>query len=155
MSNTVESRLQALGYELPAPPRPAGSYIPAVRSGQLVFTAGQLPIKSGQLAQIGKAGGEVSVEAASEAAVICALNALAAIKAEIGSLDHISRIVRLSGYIASMEGFNRQAEVMNRASELIGELFGERGRHARIALGVSELPLGATVELEMVAEVAN
>lgn len=155
MNTTVESRLQALGYELPPPPQPAGSYIPAVRSGQLVFTAGQLPIKSGQLVQKGKAGGEVSVEAASEATVICTLNALAAIKTEIGSLDRIIRIVRLSGYIASAEGFNRQAEVMNPASELIGDLFGERGRHARIALGVFELPLGATVELEMVAEVAN
>jgi enamine deaminase RidA (YjgF/YER057c/UK114 family) len=155
VSEGVEERLRNLGYELPTVPRPAGSYVPATRAGSLLFTAGQIPFKEGKLPYYGKVGQDVSVEEAKEAARLCALNALAAINAEVGSLDSVSRIVKITGYVASAPGFNDQPEVMNGASDLIGELFGEKGLHARSAVGVAELPLNAPVEVEFIVELAD
>ena len=147
-----EARLRELGYELPEVPEPAGAYVPASRSGALIFTAGQLPFEEGELSVTGKVGDSVTPDNAREAARLCALNALAAAAAEVGGLSRIARVVRITGYIASAPGFNRQPEVLNGASELIGEVFGEAGLHARSAVGVAELPLDAPVEVELVAE---
>ncbi|MDX6379509.1 MAG: hypothetical protein QOI57_533 [Rubrobacteraceae bacterium] len=155
MSEGVEDRLRTLGYELPAVPRPAGSYVPATRAGSLLFTAGQVPFKEGKLPYTGKVGQDVSVEEAKEAARLCTLNALAAIKTEVGSLESVGRIVKITGYVASAPGFNDQPEVMNGASDLIGELFGEKGLHARSAVGVAELPLNAPVEVELIVDLAS
>ena len=152
MRGEVRDRLKELGYELPSAPNPAGSYVPATSAGLLVFTAGQLPLEEGQLRYIGKVDKDVSVEEAKEAARLCALNALAALEAEAGSLDN-ARIVKVTGYVASAAGFNRQPEVINGASDFLSEVFGERGTHARSAVGVSELPLDAPVEVELIVEV--
>jgi enamine deaminase RidA (YjgF/YER057c/UK114 family) len=145
--------LRELGYELPSVPNPAGSYVPATSAGFLLFTAGQLPFEEGQLRYTGKVGKDVSVEEAKEAARLCTLNALAAI-AEAGSLENVRRVVKVTGYVASATGFNRQPEVINGASEFLGEVFGERGTHARSAVGVAELPLDAPVEVELIVELA-
>ena len=150
---TPTSRLHDAGHELPQVPAPAGSYVPAVRSGSLVFTAGQLPFVDGELARTGKVGEEVGVEEAAECARICALNALAAASEEAGGLDNIGRIVKVTGFVASAAGFNRQPEIINGASDFLGEVFGEFGRHARSAVGVSELPLDTPVEVEIIAEI--
>jgi enamine deaminase RidA (YjgF/YER057c/UK114 family) len=141
-----------LGYELPTGPQPASSYVPAIRAGALLFTAGQLPFKEGRLPYTGKVGREVSVEDAKEAARLCTLNALAAVKVEACSLENVRRLAKVTGYVASAEGFNGQHEVMNGASDLIGELFGEKGLHARTAVGVVELTLGSPIEVELVVE---
>ncbi len=155
MRHSVEDRLRDLGYELPHVPNAAGSYVPTTRTGALIFTAGQLPFKEGQLSYTGKVGREVSTEEAQEAARLCALNALAAVKAEAGSLENVSRVVKVTGYVASAAGFNGQPGVMNGASDFIGEVFGERGLHARSAVGVAELPLDAPVEIELIVELAD
>ncbi len=154
MQYSPEERLKDLGYELPAVPRPAGSYVPATRTGSLVFTAGQLPFKQGALAYVGKVGGEVSAEEAKEAARLCAINALAAVEAEAG-LKNVRRVVKVTGYVSSATGFNDQPMVLNGASELLGEVFGEKGVHARSAVGVAELPLDAPVEVELVVELTD
>lgn len=146
------TRLRELGHELPQVPQPAGSYVPAVRTGTLIFTAGQLPFRDGELAFTGKVGDTVSLDDAQEAARLCALNALAAAAAETGGLDGVARIIKVTGYVASAPGFDGQPQVLNGASELIGEVFGESGLHARSAVGVAELPLGAPVEVEIVVE---
>ncbi len=146
------SRLRDAGYKLPGVPAPAGSYVPAVSSGSLVFTAGQLPFVDGNLSRTGKVGAAVSVEEARECARTCALNALAAAATEAGGTDNIARIVKVTGFVASAPGFNRQPEVINGASDFLGEVFGDAGRHARSAVGVSELPLDAPVEVEVIAE---
>ena len=151
MAEGVEDRLRASGYELPTVPQPGGSYVPAIRAGTLLFTAGQLPLKEGGLLYTGKVGREVSVEDAKEAARRCTLNALAAVKSEVG-LENVRRIAKVTGYVASAEGFTAQPEVMNGASDLIGDLFGDSGLHARTAVGVAELPLNAPVEVELVVE---
>ncbi|HVE99963.1 MAG TPA: RidA family protein [Rubrobacteraceae bacterium] len=154
MQDSPEERLKDLGYELPAIPRPAGSYVPAARAGSLLFTAGQLPFKEGALAYVGKVGGEVSPEEAQEAARLCAINALAAVEAEAG-LENVRRVVKVTGYVSSATDFNNQPMVLNGASELLGEVFGEKGIHARSAVGVAELPLDAPVEIELVVEMAT
>ena len=154
MSDRLTSRLRDLGHELPPVPEPAGSYVPAIRSGSLIFTAGQLPFKDGELPFTGKVGGEVDIEEAREAARLCALNALAAAAATSGSPDDITRVIKVTGYVASAPGFNRQPEVLNGASEFLGEVFGEAGLHARSAVGVAELPLDSPVEVELVVEVS-
>lgn len=151
MPDAPTSRLRELGYELPTVPAPAGSYVPAVRSGALIFTAGQLPFEEGKIRLTGKVGDAVSVEEARVSARLCALNALAALAKEAGSLDEISRIVKVTGYVASGEGFTEQPQVLNGASEFFGEVFGEAGIHARSAVGVAELPLNAPVEVEVIA----
>lgn len=149
------SRLRDAGYELPKVPTPAGSYVPAIRSGSLVFTAGQLPLVDGELAYAGKVGEHVGVEEAAECARVCVLNALAAASEEAGGLDNIGRIIKVTGFVASTTGFNRQPEVVNGASDFIGEIFGDSGKHARSALGVAELPLNAPVEVEITVEVSG
>jgi enamine deaminase RidA (YjgF/YER057c/UK114 family) len=151
----VGDRLKELGYELPSVPNPAGSYVPATSTGSLLFTAGQLPLKEGQLRYTGKVGKDVSVEEAKVAARLCALNALAAVEAEAGSLEYVRRVVKVTGYVASAAGFNRQPEVINGASHFLGEVFGDRGTHARSAVGVAELPLDAPVEVELIVELAR
>ena len=152
---TPSSRLDELGIALPAVATPAGSYVPARRTGSLVFTAGQVPFVDGSLAATGKVGAEVSAEDAKQLAATCVLNALAAIKAEIGDLDRVRRIVKLVGFVASTPDFTGQPGVVNGASELLGEVFGEKGVHARSAVGVAVLPLDAPVEVELVVEIVK
>ena len=145
------ARLKELGIRLPAVAAPVASYVPAVRSGSMVFTSGQLPFVDGGLRRTGKVGGSVDEDAAAADAKICALNALAAIDALVG-LDSIVRIVKVVGFVASAEGFTGQPRVVNGASELLGKIFGEAGQHARSAVGVAELPLGSPVEVELTVE---
>jgi enamine deaminase RidA (YjgF/YER057c/UK114 family) len=150
---SASHRLAELGIALPAVTKPLAAYVPAVRTGNLVYTAGQLPLVDGKLTHTGKAGAEVSPEHARVAARTCALNALAAIDALVG-IDNVTRIVKVVGFVASAPGFSGQPGVINGASELLGEVFGEAGQHARSAVGVSELPLDAPVEVELIVEVA-
>nr|WP_296764416.1 RidA family protein [Rhodococcus sp. (in: high G+C Gram-positive bacteria)] len=145
-------RLAELGIELPPVVPPLAAYIPAVQTGSLVYTAGQLPLVSGELTATGKVGAEVSAEDAAAAARICALNALAAINSLVG-VDSIKRVVKVVGFVASAPGFTGQPGVINGASNVIGEIFGDAGKHARSAVGVAELPLGAPVEVELIVEV--
>ncbi|MFD4182998.1 RidA family protein [Rhodococcus sp. NPDC058514] len=147
-----KARLADLRIELPAVAAPVAAYVPAVRTGNLVYTSGQLPFIDGELQQTGKVGGAVAVDTAKDAARTCALNALAAIDALVG-LDSVVRIVKVVGFVASAEGFTGQPGVINGASELFGEVFGDAGVHARSAVGVAELPLNAPVEVEVIAEV--
>jgi|SRR5215213_2109285 len=155
MANGPEARLQELGVELPEVPAPAGAYVPATRAGSLVLTAGQLPFDGGELKLRGKVGDAVSVGEARGAARLCALNALAAAATVTGGLSGISRIVKVTGFVASAPGFNGQPDVINGASELLGEVFGVAGLHARSAVGVAELPMDAPVEVELVVEVST
>ena len=150
---TPEQKLQSLGIELPTPATPVGAYVPAVRTGNLVFTAGQLPLKDGSLTATGKTPGDVSLQDAQLAARQALLNALSALRAEIGSLDNVSRIVRLNVLVNSSAGFTDQAKVANGASDLLLELFSDAGKHTRTAVGVAELPLNAPVELDITAEI--
>lgn len=145
------ARLSELGIELPAVVAPLASYVPAVRTGNLVYTSGQLPMQAGELPQIGKVGAEVTPEQGHALARICALNALAAVDALVG-LDAVARVVKVVGFVASAPNFNGQPGVVNGASELLGEVFGDAGTHARSAVGVSELPLNAPVEVELIVE---
>ncbi len=151
--STPEEKLAELGLEVPAVAKPVAAYIPAIRSGNHVFTSGQLPMRDGQLMLTGKVGGEVSQEEAVECARQCALNALAAIRAEVGELSAIKRIVKVVAFVASTPDFTGQPLVANGVSELLGEVFGDAGRHARSAVGVSVLPLDAPVEVELLVEV--
>jgi enamine deaminase RidA (YjgF/YER057c/UK114 family) len=153
MTQLWRENLARLGLEVPAVTPPAGVYIPAVRSGSLVYTAGQLPFVGGELSAVGKVGAEVSVEQARQASQLCALNALAAVHDLVG-LDAVVRIVKVVGFVASAPGFTDQPQVINGASELLGEVFGEAGRHARSAVGVFELPRNTPVEVELIAEVS-
>ncbi len=148
-----ENQLEKLGLSLPPVPKALASYIPAKRSGNLVFTSGQLPIKSGEIVQKGKVGKEVSLEQAGEAAKIACLNALAAVVSVTGGLDSITQIVKMGVYVASDSDFSEQHKVANYASELLMDIFGDIGKHARFAIGTSSLPLDACVELELVVEV--
>jgi enamine deaminase RidA (YjgF/YER057c/UK114 family) len=145
------ARLRELGLTLPTVATPAGAYIPARRSGSLVFTAGQLPFVDGKLPAAGKVGAEVTPEEAYGFARTCALNALAAVDGLVG-LDAVAGVVKVVGFVASAPGFTGQPGVVNGASELLGEVFGDAGRHARSAVGVAELPMGAPVEVELVVE---
>ena len=149
---TAGKRLAELGIVLPPVAPPVAAYVPAVRTGDLVFTSGQLPLVAGTLRRTGRVGAEVSADDAKECARICALNALAAVDALVG-LDAIRRVVKVVGFVASAPGFIGQPGVVNGASELFGEVFGEAGTHARSAVGVTELPLGAPVEVEILVEV--
>lgn len=149
----VHARLAELGLSLPTVSPPVAAYVPAVRSGNTVYVSGQLPFVDGALPATGKVGAAVSPERAKELAARCALNALAAIDSLVG-LAAVARIVKVTGFVASAPGFNGQPGVINGASELFGEVFGEAGRHARSAVGVAELPLDTPVEVEVIAEVA-
>jgi enamine deaminase RidA (YjgF/YER057c/UK114 family) len=150
---TPEERLASLGLSVPEVPKPVAVYIPAVRSGNYVFTSGQLPMREGQLISTGKVGGEVSPEEAVECARQCALNAIAAVRAEIGDLSQVKRVVKVVAFVASTPDFTGQPGVANGASELFGEAFGDAGKHARSAVGVPVLPLDAPVEVELIVEV--
>lgn len=152
MEMSWSQRLTELGIELPSVATPAGAYVPAVRTGSLVYTAGQVPIVEGALAASGKVGAEVTAEQAHGHARTCGLNALAAVH-HLAGIDSLVRIVKVVGFVASAEGFHGQPGVVNGASELFGEVFGEAGIHARSAVGVAELPKGAPVEVELIAEV--
>jgi enamine deaminase RidA (YjgF/YER057c/UK114 family) len=149
---TASARLKELGIELPVVVQPLGSYVPVVRSGNLVYTSGQLPMQDGKLVQSGKVGVEVAPEHGKELARICALNALAAIDSLVG-IDSVTKVVKVVGFVASAAGFNGQPGVLNGASDLLAQVFGEAGVHARSAVGVAELPLDAPVEVELVVEV--
>jgi enamine deaminase RidA (YjgF/YER057c/UK114 family) len=149
---TASTRLKELGIELPVVVQPLGSYVPVVRSGNLVYTSGQLPMQDGTLVQSGKVGVEVAPERGKELARVCALNALAAIDSLVG-IDSVTKVVKVVGFVASAAGFNGQPGVLNGASDLLAEVFGDAGVHARSAVGVAELPLNAPVEVELVVEV--
>ena len=151
----VEARLAALGLTVPQVTVPLAAYIPAVRTGNLVYTSGQLPMIDGALAATGKVGGVVSAEEAAELAKICALNAIAAVRSVIGDLDKVVRVVKVVGFVASAPEFTGQPAVVNGASNLLKEAFGDSGVHARSAVGVAALPLDAPVEVEMIVEVAD
>jgi len=149
----VDCKLKEIGLDLPEIPKPVAAYIPAKQSGKLVFTAGQLPMVNGELVSKGLLGQDVDVEEANKAARICTLNALAAIKGVVGDLDRIKQIVRVVGYVASVPTFTQQPAVVNGASELLLEVFGEVGKHARSAVGMAVLPLNASVEIELTVEI--
>jgi len=151
--NQVEARLKSLGMVLPEVPVPLAAYVPAKKTGQVIFTAGQLPLLRGELICKGLLGQDVDVEQAYQAARICTLNALAAIKGVVKDLDQIVQVVRVVGYVASTSTFTQQPAIVNGASELLLEIFGEVGKHARSALGVASLPLNASVEIELTVEV--
>ncbi len=152
--SAIEERLKELGLKLPSVSKPVAAYVPAIVTGNLVFTAGQLPFVDGTLEATGKVGAEVSADEAARLARTCVLNALAAASSVIGSLDRVTRIVKVVGFVASTPDFTGQPGVVNGASELLGEIFGEPGQHARSAVGVAVLPLDAPVEIELVVEFA-
>jgi enamine deaminase RidA (YjgF/YER057c/UK114 family) len=149
----IESNLMKLNLSLPEIPKPVAAYVPAKQSGKLVFTAGQLPMVNGELISKGLLGQDVEIEDANKAARICTLNALAAIKGVIGDLDRIKQVVRVVGYVASVPTFTQQPAVANGASELLLEIFGDSGKHARSAVGMAVLPMNASVEIELTVEV--
>lgn len=151
--STPEDRLAELGLSVPEVAKPVAAYVPAVRTGDYVFTSGQLPLRSGELIAAGKVGGEVAVEVAIECAQQCTLNAIAALKAELGDLAQVKQIVKVVVFIASTSDFFGQPQVANGASELLASVFGGRGAHARSAVGVAVLPLNAPVEVELLVEV--
>ena len=151
----AEDKLKELGLTLPELPAPAGAYVPAKRTGNLVYVAGQLPFKDGELLAKGVVGRNVSTDEAYAAARQCGLNILAVLKSEVGSLDNIAQLIRVEGFVASAEGFTDQAKVINGASELFAQVLGEAGSHARFAVGAIELPLGASVEIAAIAEIED
>ncbi|GHA96854.1 RidA family protein [Streptomyces termitum] len=155
MSGAVEARITELGLKLPQVVPPIAAYQPAVRSGAYVYTSGQLPMVEGALALTGKVGAEVTPEQAKELAATCALNALAAVKSVAGDLDRIKRVVKVVGFVASAPDFTGQPGVINGASELLGEILGDKGVHARSAVGVTVLPLDAPVEVEVQVELTE
>ena len=151
---SASARLAELGIELPPVAKPLASYVPAVRTGNLVYTAGQLPLRDGELVRAGKVGAGVTAEDAKGLARLCALNALAAVHALVG-IDAVTRVVKVVGFVASAPGFTGQPGVINGASEMFAEVFGDAGAHARSAVGVCALPLDAPVEVEVIVEVAH
>jgi enamine deaminase RidA (YjgF/YER057c/UK114 family) len=149
----IEEKIKQLGYELPETLKPVAAYIPAVKVDRLVFTAGQIPSVKGELKYKGKLGKDIMIDEGRKAAEVCALNCLAAIKRVIKNLDEIEQIVKLTVFVNSSENFTNQPQVANGASELLEKLFGEKGKHVRSAVGVNELPLDASVEIEMVVKI--
>ena len=154
---SIEAKLTELGLTLPEAPAAVAAYQPWIRTGNLVFTSGQLPFRDGAIAYAGKLGGELELteEDGYQAARQCALNAIAQLKVATGDLEKIQKIVRIEGYVHCAEGFRGHPQVLNGASDLVAELFGERGQHTRLALGINEMPLNAAVQLAMTAEVAD
>ena len=151
----IEDKLRELSIDLPTPPSPAGSYIPVVTTGNLAFVSGQIPMKEGKVMFEGKVPNEQSLDAARDAAKICIINGLAQLKANLGSLDKITKFVRISGFVNSNPEFTEQPKVINAASDLLVEIFGDMAKHSRIAVGVASLPLNSTVEIDMVVEFSN
>ena len=154
MPNDIEAALAAKGVTLPTPAAPAGSYVPVVQTGALLFISGQLPMTSDGLQYVGRCGENVSTEDAQKAAELCAINILAQVKATVGSLDKVVRIVKLGGFVNSTPAFGDHPKVINGASDFLVAIFGDKGRHARAAVGVANLPFGSSVEVEAVIEVA-
>ena len=152
---SYDARLRELGIDLPSAPKPVATYIPAVRAGDLLFLSGVIPFRDGSLVAEGKVGRELSVEQGYEAARVALLNALAIVKGELGTLDRVRKVVRLVGHVASAEGFAQQPAVVNGASDLLVKIFGDAGRHARVAVGAAELPLHAPVELDLIIHVSS
>jgi len=150
---SFEARLTQLGITLPPAPKPVATYIPAVRAGDLLFLSGTGPFKDGAIVYAGKLGKDLTVEQGYEAARLTLLNALAMVRQELGTLDRVTRVVRLTGHVASADGFTHQPAVINGASDLLVQIFGEAGRHARLALGAAELPLNMAIELELILQV--
>jgi enamine deaminase RidA (YjgF/YER057c/UK114 family) len=150
---SFEAKLAELGITLPEAPKPVATYIPAVRAGDLLFLSGTGPFKDGKIVYAGKLGKDLTVEQGYEAARLTLLNALAMVRQELGTLDCVTRVVRLTGHVASAEGFTQQPAVLNGASDLLVQIFGEAGRHARLALGAAELPLNMAIELELILQV--
>ena len=148
----IEEKIKSIGINLPIPPNPAGSYIPVVKSGNLLFVSGQIPIEDGKVSFTGKVS-DTNIETAQKSARICAINILAQLKKEIGDLGKISRIVRLSGFVNSVPEFTQHPKVINAASDLLYEIFGESGKHTRIAVGVSSLPLNSMTEIDAIVEI--
>lgn len=151
----VEAKLKELGLEVPEAPKPVAAYVPGVRSGDYIYTSGQIPLVKGELKFTGKVGADKTPEEGYEAAKVCALNCLGVIKSLIGDLDKIEQVVKVVGFVNSASGFNMQPKVINGASELFGVVFGEKGAHARSAVGVNELPLDATCEVEVIVKVRD
>lgn len=149
---SIEEKMKELGIELPAPPKPMGAYVPYVKAGALVYIAGEKATVNDELVFKGKVGKDLTLEEGYEAARIAGLNCLGSLKAAVGSLDTIERIVKVVGYVNSAKGFNKQPQVINGASELLVAIFGDRGKHARVAVGVNELPSDSPVEVEMIAQ---
>ena len=152
---SFEAKLKELGVTLPDPPKPVANYVPVVRVGDLLFLSGVLPSRDGQLVMIGKLGQNLSIEQGMEASCIAVLNGLSIIQSEAGSLDRVKRIVKMVGHIASAPGFTDQPQVLNGASDLLVSLFGEAGRHARVAVGAAELPRQAPVEIELIVQLLS
>lgn len=152
---SIDERLKELGIILPPAPQPLGAYIPCVRSGNLLFLSGILPLREGKLLKTGRVGESLSLEEARQEARQVVINALSIVKAAIGDLDFVSRCIKLNGYIASSPDFTEQPSVLNPASELLYEVFGERGRHARVAIGVNILPLNSPIEIDFIFEVSS
>lgn len=150
-----EARLAAIGLTLPTPPAAAGSYVPTVRTGNLLYCAGTISMLNGQMTHTGQVGKEQTIETAKKSAEICALNTLANIKAAVGSLDGVARIVMVNGFVNAVDGFTDSPAVINGASDLFVQVFGEAGKHARAAVAVNGLPRGSTVEVQVVAELKS
>ena len=150
----IEEKIEELGIKLPEPPTPAGSYVPVVRTGNLVYISGQIPMEGGKVVFTGKVSDE-NLETAQKSARMCAINILAQIKREVVNLDKVSRIIRLSGFVNSVPEFSQQPKVINPASDLMFEIFGEKGKHSRIAVGVTSLPLNSMTEIDAIVEVAE
>ena len=151
----IEKRLKELSIEIPIPPSPAGSYIPVITTGNLAFVSGQIPMKNGEVVFEGKVPNNQSLDSAREAAKICIINGLAQLKVNLGSLDKITKFIRISGFVNSNQEFTEQPKVINAASDLLVEIFGDMAKHSRIAVGVASLPLNSTVEIDMIVEFSN
>ena len=148
----IEEKIEAIGINLPSPPTPAGSYVPVVKTGNLLFVSGQIPMENGKVTFTGKVT-DNNLETAQKSARICAINILAQLKRELGDLDKVSKIIRLSGFVNSVPEFSQQPKVINPASDLFFEIFGEKGKHSRIAVGVASLPLNSMTEIDAIVEI--
>ena len=150
----IDEKLKSLNIILPNAPKPAGSYIPVVITNNIAYVSGQIPVKDGKVVFSGKVPTQQSIEEAGKAAKLCAINALAQLKASLGNLDKINKIIRVSGFVNSTPEFDQQPKIINSASDLLFNIFGEKGKHTRIAVGVASLPLESTVELDMIVEIS-
>ncbi len=150
----IEQKIESLGIKLPTPPTPAGSYVPAVRTGNLLYISGQIPMEDGKVVFTGKVSDE-NLETAQKSARMCAINILAQLKRELGDLEKVLKIVRISGFVNSVPGFSQHPKVINSASDLFFEIFGEKGKHSRIAVGVASLPLDSMTEIDAIVEVSE
>ena len=151
----IEEKLKENSISLPNPPKPAGSYVPVVTTGNLVYVSGQIPVKDGKLIFSGKVPDEQSIESAQEAAKLCIINCLSQLNSHFGSLENITKIVKISGFVNSTPDFSEHPKIINPASDLLFSIFGDSGKHSRIAVGVTSLPLNSTVEIDMIAEFSN